>query len=202
MSTTALRKREGQLVGVLALPDHLPWTELKEAKSIHDRLVSDKAETQQKIDQLRKIGKDLIAPFADSLRSGAEYAPDSEVSALNNEIVTLGRRLIALDKAIDDNLAALIETVATKRGEWLTELDRLREKAQSEYISAVGKAQQKHQKTLELKAGRKWVEEFPDQPYRLPTHSIMLGRGSGGSSEPRRYPLGEVLDSLRDQAPQ
>jgi hypothetical protein len=57
---------------------------------------------------------------------------------LNNEIVTLGRRLLALDKAIDDNLAALIKTVAVKRGDWLTELDRMSEKASGEYVSAGG----------------------------------------------------------------
>jgi hypothetical protein len=200
MSTTALRKREGQLVAVLELPD-LPWPELKDAKATHDRLVEDKAETQRNVDKLKKIGEDLIAPFADSLRSGAEYAPDSEVAKLNNEIVALGRRLIALDKAIDDNVAALIETVAVKRGDWLTELDRLSDKAGSEYVTAIDKAQAKHQRTVELKAGRKWVEEFPDQPYRLKTHSLTLGRGVGGSgvggSEPRSYPYNEIFDSLR-----
>jgi hypothetical protein len=194
-TTTALRKREGRLVAVLELPD-LPWPELKDAKATHDRLIEDKAETQTKLDQVKKIGTDLIAPFADSLRSGAEYAPDSEVGRLNDEIVTLSRRLLALDKAIDDNLTALTETVTAKRADWLSELDRLHEEAQSEYISAVGKAQQKHQKTLELKAGRKWVEEFPNTAYRLPKHSLMLGRGVGGSSEPRKYTYEEIFDGL------
>jgi hypothetical protein len=196
MSTTALRKREGQLVAVLELPD-LPWPELKDAKATHDRLVEDKADTQKKIDDLKRIGKDLIAPFADSLRSGAEYAPDSEVAKLNNEIVALGRRLLALDKAIDDNLAALVETVATKRGDWLTELDRMSDKAGSEYVAAIDKAQTKHQRTVELKAARKWVQEFPDQPYRVTTHSHMLGGGVGSSTDPRRYPYNQIFDGLR-----
>jgi hypothetical protein len=195
MSPTALRKREGQLVAVLELPN-LPWPELTDAKATHDRLLADKADTQKKVDDLKRIGADLIARFADSLRTGAEYTPDSEVAKLNNEIVTLSRRLLALDKAIDDNLAALLETVTAKRSDWLSELDRLHAKAQSEYISAVGKAQQKHQKTLELKGGRKWVEEFPKTAYRLPTHSIMLSRGSGGSSEPRRYTYDEIFAGL------
>jgi hypothetical protein len=67
------------MVAVLQLPE-LPWPQLKAAKETHERLVSDKADTQRRIDELKAIADNLVTPFAEALRSGSEYDPGSQVT--------------------------------------------------------------------------------------------------------------------------
>lgn len=179
-----------------------PWPELQKAKENYEKLRAERRATEKRlggcrVKRERAIQADRVA-LAKALKDGTKEPTEDAVAQIDKEILACNRRLGALEIALDNAEAELIETLDLHRDGWLEEVSEKVDEAYAKYSAAVEELAKGADAIAYAWSLFRWVRFFPD------TETSFRVRGSwvAGLKTPNGDPYyqQDVIAALRADA--
>jgi hypothetical protein len=181
---------------------HTKWAELEEARGVYDSLLKERKVTTQRRGALIKdrdsaIERDRVA-LAKAIKDGGADPGDKHVEKIEKEIAACTRRLEALEIALDDAEAELIDVVDTNRDSWAEQVEETMGAAYEEYAKVVESLIEKRTAISRSWALARWVRFFPDGELSYRPRFSLVAALQAPHGDP--YTFDQVLDALRTDA--
>ena len=176
------------------------WPELEKAKEDYGRLLQERKVTGSRVSALQrdreKTERADATALAKWLKEGKKgKEPESkEVEKIDKEIAACERRLVALEEALDDAEADLIEVVDEHRSEWKPRAEKELESAYAVYAEVVEALARAHEAVSAKLGLRSWLRDFPEEASYKP-RGMLLPALRAPHGDP--YMFDEVMAALR-----
>lgn len=158
-------------------------TEDRELESLRTRLEEAEAEDAQE--------------GADAIRAGRKQLPASKADKLRPDLAGRERRVRALERAVTDSFASLVETIEQERAGWVATLEQTAQDRRAALVECIERVEQAEGALTASLSRAAWLRGFPERAHSKPARigKVRLARPSG---EP--YSSSELLEGLREHA--
>jgi hypothetical protein len=187
----------------LVVPDALTTDAITDVSDEYRRLVEMYGESTGRLTDLRQSKRDAESAdrraYASALSDGKDDPGTPRTDAATAAIADEERKVSALEVAVRDAYAAVVEAVNDERDALLARAERLLDAQRSQYRDALDSFEHAHRALAETTSLRLWLRRFPDgQPVKAAGQLVNVPgtEGRNGSDKPVTF----ILDALRTLA--